>query len=123
MFHASQIACNASTNSRMRAAGRDHGMLNRRVMCGLICEPEPEEQATVRELLHVVRRRREGHRAPCERQRDPGAEPDAVGVLGREHERQERIVLGLRVEEGAVADLLGVPALSRTSTTSRPTLP
>src|SRR3546814_9770565 len=44
LFHASQIACNASTNSRMRAAGRDHGMLNRRVMCGLICEPSPRSR-------------------------------------------------------------------------------
>ena len=25
----------------MRAAGRDHGMEKRRVICGLICEPSP----------------------------------------------------------------------------------
>src|SRR2546430_1206944 len=28
-------------NSRIRAAGCDHGMLNRLVMCGWICEPRP----------------------------------------------------------------------------------
>src|SRR5436190_15664752 len=31
----------ARTNSRMRAAGCDHGIENRFVMCGLICEPRP----------------------------------------------------------------------------------
>ena len=28
-------------NSRIRAAGADHGMLKRFVMCGRICEPMP----------------------------------------------------------------------------------
>ena len=38
---------------------------------------------------------RERHRVAGERHRDAGAELDALGVLGREREREERIVAGL----------------------------
>ena len=41
LFQLSQMARIASTNSRMRAAGCDHGIEKRFVMCGLICEPKP----------------------------------------------------------------------------------
>ena len=41
MFQQSQIARIARMNSRILGAGCDQGMLNRRVMCGLICEPSP----------------------------------------------------------------------------------
>ena len=37
----SQIARIASTNSRIRAAGFDHGIEKRLVMCGSTCEPRP----------------------------------------------------------------------------------
>ena len=38
------MARTARMNSRIRAAGCDHGMLNRLVMCGLICEPRPSSK-------------------------------------------------------------------------------
>ncbi len=37
----SQMARVAEMNSFIRAAGRDHSMEKRRVMCGLICDPSP----------------------------------------------------------------------------------
>jgi hypothetical protein len=40
-FHAAQIARRASTYSRMRAAGRLHGMEKRRTMCGRTWVPSP----------------------------------------------------------------------------------
>ena len=44
MFQPSQMALMARMNSRMRAAGRDQGMLKRLVMWGLICEPRPRRK-------------------------------------------------------------------------------
>ena len=40
-----------------------------------------------------------------ERDRDPRAELDALRVLGRDHEREERITSRLRREEAVVPDL------------------
>ena len=56
--------------------------------------------------LQVVRGVRGEHRRAGERDRDAGAELDALRVLGRDRERQERIVRGLRREQPVVADLL-----------------
>ena len=38
------MACSASTNSRIRAAGSDQGMLNRRWTWALIWEPSPRRK-------------------------------------------------------------------------------
>jgi hypothetical protein len=40
-YQSAKIARIAAMISRMRAAGFDHGMLNRLVTCGWICEPSP----------------------------------------------------------------------------------
>ena len=74
----------------MRAAGCDHGIENRRSMCGLICEPSPRKkrpfECRCRSLaVYAV------SIGVRERDRDAGAELDALRVLGRDHERQERI--------------------------------
>jgi len=41
VFHECQMARSARMNSRMRGAGCDHGIENRRSMCGLIWLPRP----------------------------------------------------------------------------------
>ena len=42
------MARTASTNSRMRGFGRDHGWPKRRSMCGRICEPSPRRKRVLR---------------------------------------------------------------------------
>ena len=101
-----QIARIASTISRIRAAGRDHGIENRFSMCGLICEPSPR---IARPSENVWRSqpmwaRFIGLRANADR--DRGREVEPLGVLGREREREERVVRALERVDAVVAHRL-----------------
>ena len=55
--------------------------------------------------LQIVGGVRREHRRARERDRDAGAELDALGVLGGDHERQERVASRLRGEQAVVADV------------------
>jgi hypothetical protein len=46
-------------------------------------------------------------RAPRKRDRDRGAEEDALAVLGDERQRQVRVVAGFRRPDRVESDLLG----------------
>ena len=63
--------------------------------------------------MQVVRRVRGEHRRAGERDRDAGAELDALRVLRRDRERQERIVRGLGRQQPVVADVLQLAAARR----------
>ena len=94
----------------MRRAGCDHGIENRFSMCGLICDPRPSDEPALRHLLEVVGRVREHHRRAGERHRDARRELDALGVLGRQRDRQERVVAGLGGQQPVVTELLELRA-------------
>ena len=64
---------------------------------------EPETEASVRRELQVVRGLRERHRVARERDRDRGRELHPLGVLGREQQREERIVLTFEAEDPVVS--------------------
>ena len=64
---------------------------------------EPEVEAAARRELQVVRRLRERHRVAGERDHDRGRELHALGVLGREQQREERVVLALERVDAVVA--------------------
>jgi len=64
----------------------------------------PEEEPTLRVPLQVVRGVRGEHRRPGERNRDARAELDAFGVLGGDHEREERVAPRLRGDQPVVAE-------------------
>ena len=68
--------------------------------------PEAEEEPALRVPLQVVGGVRREHRRARERDRDAGAELDALGVLGRDHERQERVARRLGRDQPVVAELL-----------------
>ena len=72
--------------------------------------PEAEDEPAVRRLLQVVGGVGEHHRRAREGDRDAGGELDALGVLGRDRERQERVVAGLRREQPVVPDRLELAA-------------
>jgi len=57
----------------------------------------------MRRELQVVRGLRERHRVAGERNRDRGRQLHPLGVLGREQEREERIVLTFEREDPVVA--------------------
>jgi len=65
---------------------------------------EAETEPAVRGELEVVRRLRERHRIAGERDRDRGRELYALGVLGREEQREERVVLTLEAEDIAAVE-------------------
>ena len=67
-------------------------------MCGLICEPSPRQEPAVRRELQVVADVGQRHRVAGEPDRDRGAELHALGVLGGQHQRQERVVRRLEGE-------------------------
>ena len=100
----------ASTSSRMRAAGADHGIEKRRSMCGLIWLPEPEVEAAARERLQVPGLGGERHRAAGEGDGDGGGQLEALGGVGGQHQRQERIVRALEGEGAVVAGRLHRPS-------------
>ena len=109
--------------SRIRAAGCDHGIENRFSMCGLICEPSPRKnrpfECRCRSLaVYAVSI---GVRANATAM--PVPELDALGVLGRDHERQERVVRGLRGEQPVVADVLELLARSPMSASDGAMIP
>ena len=59
--------------------------------------------------LEVVGHHGQVHGIAGEGHGDPGAELDPLGVLGRQHQGQERVVVGLGRPEAVVADPLGQP--------------
>ncbi len=71
------------------------------VRLDLRAESEPE--AAVRRELEVVRDLRQVHRVARERNRNRGGELHAFGVLGREQQREERVVLAFEREHAVVA--------------------
>ena len=73
-------------------------------MCGRTCEPSPRSKPPAADRLQPVREVREVHRIARERDGDRGAELQRAGVLGGEHQRQERVVLRLEAEGAVVAD-------------------
>ena len=75
-------------------------------MCALIWLPSPRRKRPSRERLEVVADVGERHRVARERDRDAGAELEALGVLGGDHERQERVVVRLGRQRAVVADVL-----------------
>ena len=97
----------ARISSRIRGAGCDHGMENRFSMWGLICEPSPSmnrpSDMVWRSLATMARFI--GLRAKATAM--PGAQLDPLGVLGRQHQGEERVVAGLGRPDPVVADLLG----------------
>ena len=95
----------ASTYSRMRAAGRDHGELNRRSMCPFTCEPRPTIRRPREIFLNLVRRVRQAHRIARKGDGDRCPEHDVRRVLGRQCEREKRIVHRLRGPEAIEAGL------------------
>ena len=78
-------------------------------MCGLICEPSPRTNRPFDICCRSFAVYASDHRRARERDRDAGAELDALGVLGRERERQERVVPGLGGQQAVVAELLELP--------------
>ena len=75
-------------------------------MCGLICEPSPRIARPPRERLQVPADVGQVHRAARERDRDRGGELEPLGVLGREREREERVVRALERVDAVVAQRL-----------------
>ena len=78
-------------------------------MCGLICEPSPRKNRPFECRCRSLAVYASEHRRARERDRDARAELDALGVLGRDHERQERIAARLRGEQTVVPELLEFP--------------
>jgi hypothetical protein len=76
---------------------------------------EAEHEASAGLRLEVIRRLREIHWTPRERDRDVGDQCDLFGVLGRERERKERSVRGLGGEQAVDAGRLQIAgSLART---------
>ena len=82
----------ASTSSRIRGAGWDHGIENRFSMWGLIWEPRPNMNRPWDRDLEVVCHHGQIHRVAGKRHRDAGTELDPLGVLGGQHQREKRVV-------------------------------
>ena len=99
----------ASTSSRMRAAGRGPWQGEPSLDVGLDLGAEPEAEAPVRQALEVPRLRRERHGAPGEGDRDPGRQLEALGGVGGQHEREERVMRPLEGEGAVVAGRLHGP--------------
>ena len=93
----------ASTNSRMRAAGFDHCIEKRFSMCGLICVPSPRLKRPRDASCRSYACLRERHRVAGERDHDRGRELHALGVLGREQQREQRVVRALERVDAVVA--------------------
>ena len=81
-------------------------MLNRFSMCGLYLRAEPEDESAVRVRLQIPPDVGHCHRIAGERHRDAGAQFDARGVLGGQHQRQEGIVVDLGGPAAVVASPL-----------------
>ena len=79
----------------MRGAGCDHGIENRFSMCGLIWQPRPRMNRPFEYGWRSFADVRQRHRVAGERDRDAGAELDALGVLAPATSGQERVVAGL----------------------------
>src|SRR5436189_1159394 len=91
----SQIARMARTTSRIFGAGDSNFTEKRRSLWPFTCEPSPRMKRPP-EAFEVPGDLGEDHRAARERDGDRGAELDLRRHGGRDGERQERIVLGLR---------------------------
>ena len=106
LFQQSQMARMARIISRIRAAGWLHGIEKRLVMCGLIWLPSPRMKRPFEKacrsqptLASII-----GLRAKATAIEVP--ELERLGVLGRQEEREERIVRGLGRPDARVARLL-----------------
>ena len=75
-------------------------------MCGLHLRAETEDEAALRVGLQIPADVGDGHRIAGERHRDAGPELDRRGVLGGQHQRQERIVVDLGCPAAVVAPSL-----------------
>ena len=87
----------------MRAAGADHGIENRRSMCGLIWLPSPRWKRPADRRLQVPGLGGDRHRAAGERDGDGGGQLEPLGGVGGQHEREERVVRTLEGEGAVVA--------------------
>ena len=79
----------------MRAAGCDHGIENRRSMCGLIWLPMPSAKRPFDASCRSLAIDRQRHRRARERDGHAGRDLEPLGGLRREHQREERVVAHL----------------------------
>ena len=98
-----QIARIASTISRIRGAGWLHSIENRFVMCGLIWLPRPRMKRPFEYAWRSQASVGERHRIAGERDGDRRAELERLGVLGRQQQREERVVRRLGRPRAGVA--------------------
>ena len=98
-------------NSRIRAAGCDHGMLKRLVIVRADLRAEAQHEAAFGGGVEVVADLREHHWRAGEGDGNAGDEVHLRGVLGCERQRQEGVVRGLRRLNAAVAHLFELPGL------------
>ena len=76
-------------------------------MCGLIWLPRPSDEAALRRELQVVGDRRQVIGVRAKAIAMPVRQLEALGALGREQQREERVVARLRGADAVVAVGLG----------------
>ncbi len=74
---------------------------------GFDLAPEAQHEPALGQGLQVVGRHRQGHRVAGEGHGDPGADLEMLGVLGGEHQWQERVVAGLGRPDAVIAGSFG----------------
>ena len=107
----------------MRAAGCDHGIENRRVMCGLIWLPRPRTKRPPEAACrsHAVWASVIGLRANATAIDGPQVDP--LGALRGQQQRQERVVARLGGQHAVVAARLSSAAACAAAVSSPPMPP